>query len=325
MGIITDIKSISRTAWSELLNTSPTATWFQCPEAYDFYASLPEMMTPFVVAVTNDAQLRAICVGYVTKERNPLKQFFTRRAIIIGGPCFADDCSDEEVTNLLRSLTHSLVNSFIHSPIYIETRNFNDYSRWRHVFEQCGFKYYPHYDMHINCTDRESMIARITDSKIRQIRKAENEGVQIVEAETEQEVHDFYVLLNHLYRKKVHRPLFPESFFQRFVEDKRGVLLIAKQNGAVIGGMLCPILEAKVIYEWYVVGPAVVTWSAMDYANKHNIPLFDLMGAGEPDVPYGVRDFKLQFGGALKEFGRFLNVNHNVLYKIGKIGMKFVN
>ena len=89
----------------------PTATWFQTPEAYDFFASQPELFAPFVFAVTSKPEsdsgskdkekLRGVCVGYVTKEKNALKQFFSRRAIIIGGPALADDCTDEEVEALM--------------------------------------------------------------------------------------------------------------------------------------------------------------------------------------------------------------------------------
>ena len=76
---------IDRQQWSELVRTSETGTWFQSPEAYDFFASLPELMEPFVYGVERAGKLCAVCVGYVTKEPNPIKQFFTRRAIIIGG------------------------------------------------------------------------------------------------------------------------------------------------------------------------------------------------------------------------------------------------
>ena len=48
--------------------------------------------------------LRAVCVGYLTVERNPIKQYFTRRAIIIGGPALADDATDEEVVALLEAV-----------------------------------------------------------------------------------------------------------------------------------------------------------------------------------------------------------------------------
>ena len=342
MSIQTLYTDVDKAQWQQLVSESPTASWFQTPQAYDFYAALPEMMTPFVVAVTresaetpplsaaspltNSPLLKGLILGYITRERNPLKQFFSRRAIIYGGPLLADDITDDELRTLLMSLIKTPLTtpplsaaSPLTNPIYIETRNFSDYSRWRHVFEQCGFCYQPHFDMFINCSDRAAMLARVHDSKLRQIRKAQIEGVKIVEATTEQEVAEFYTLLKALYQKKVRTPLFPVAFFTTFVKQKRGVLLLTKRDGKVIGGMLCPILEGEVLYEWYVVGPAIVTWAAMEYAATHDLPCLDLMGAGEPDVPYGVRDFKLQFGGDLHEFGRFMNVNSIILYCIGKV------
>ena len=37
--------------WNELVQSSPTATWFQTDEAYEFYAANPEEMTPFAYGV----------------------------------------------------------------------------------------------------------------------------------------------------------------------------------------------------------------------------------------------------------------------------------
>ena len=77
-------KDIDSTAWSRLVQSSPTGTWFQMPEAYSFFADLPNVFRPFVVAVaekengTKDLLLRAVCVGYVTKEKEAKRQYFTR-------------------------------------------------------------------------------------------------------------------------------------------------------------------------------------------------------------------------------------------------------
>jgi len=97
---------------------------------------------------------------------------------------------------------------------------------------------------------------------------------------------------------------------------------------------MCPILAGRVVYEFYVCGlddeysemyPSVMaTWSAMEYAVKNSIPLFDFMGAGKPDEHYGVRDFKARFGGEPVEFGRFLKIRKPLLYQIGKRGLKIM-
>ena len=97
---------IDRNQWEKLVRESRTGTWFQTPEAYTLFASMPDLFMPFVLGIENSEsrELRGVCVGYVTRERSWLKQFFTRRAIINGGVCLADDCSDAEVIALLEAV-----------------------------------------------------------------------------------------------------------------------------------------------------------------------------------------------------------------------------
>ena len=97
---------------------------------------------------------------------------------------------------------------------------------------------------------------------------------------------------------------------------------------------MCPILAGKTIYEWYVCGldedfrecysSVVATYAAIEYAKEHGLSLFDFMGAGKPDIPYGVRDFKMEFGGELVEHGRYVCVQKLVLYRIGKWGVRWL-
>ena len=333
MAHILTYDQIDRQQWSGLVRTSETGTWFQSPEAYEFFASMPELMEPFVYGVERAEKLCAVCVGYVTKEPNPIKQFFTRRAIIIGGPCLANDCVNEEVKLLLSTLNFQL-STGSNAPIYIETRNFNDYSDWKEAFETAGFAYKPHLNFHFDCTDREAMWTGLSETRKRQIHKAQKNGVVIEEAQTEQEVVDWYAILLDLYRRKVKTPLFPLSFFLAFFRQKRGIYLLAKTEGKVIGGIMCPIKDQQCIYEWFVCGmdtkykafsPSVMaTWAAMEYAHTHQLPRFDIMGAGEPGVPYGVRDFKAEFGGQLVEYGRFLCVCKPMLYRLGVCVVKIL-
>ena len=323
-------KQIDRQQWSTLVRMSETGTWFQSPEAYAFFASMPELMEPFAYAAEESGELRAVCVGYVTKERSAIKQFFTRRAIIIGGVVVAANCAKEDVAMLL-----SYIRKELHTKsIYIETRNFNDFSPWKEAFETAGFTYQLHLNFHFDCTDREAMWTGLSETRKRQIHKAQKNGVVIEEAQTEQEVADWYAILLDLYRRKVKTPLFPLSFFLEFFRQKRGIYLLVKSEGKVIGGIMCPIKEEQCIYEWFVCGmdtrykafsPSVMaTWAAMEYAHTHHLARFDIMGAGEPGVPYGVRDFKAEFGGQLVEHGRFLCVCKPMLYQIGKLGVKFL-
>lgn len=326
---------IDQSAWLSLLDCSSTATWFQTQEAYQFYASQKNEMIPLAIGVEEDGALVGVVVGYITKEHSALKQFFTCRAIIIGGPLLADDISDEALAKLLKA-TKALGNrplaigKEVNSPIYIETRNFSDYSRWKDIFEKCGFAYQPHFDIHVRCDEAHQM----SDRRQRELKRAIKNGATVAMAQSEQEIRDWYQILAKLYREKVRTPLFSEEFFLQFYRHRVGKYLLVKHEGKIIGGMMCPILEGKAIYEWYVCGldeeykdlyPSVMaTNAAIEYAQANGLPLFDFMGAGKPNEPYGVRDFKMEFGGELVEHGRFLCIRKPLLYKIGKMGVKFL-
>lgn len=329
---------INPLAWQKLVDESPYATWFQTQEAYQFYAANKQEMTPFACGVEREGELRAVCVGYVTKERSWVKQFYTRRAIIIGGPLIADSANEEDVARLLyaiqqpcRLIAQSPYRpTWRNLPIYIETRNFHDYSKWKSVFEASGFSYQPHLNIQVVCDAAHTM----SEQRRRQVKKAFSNGATICEAQSEQEIRDWYQILQQLYREKVRTPLFTEEFFLQFYRQGKGKYLLVKHEGKVIGGMMCPILEGKAIYEWYVCGldeeyreqyPSVMaTYAAIEYAKTNGLPLFDFMGAGKPDESYGVRDFKKEFGGEVVEHGRFLCVRKPILFWIGTIGVKIL-
>lgn len=338
---------INRNEWSALVASAATGNWFQSPEAYDFYADQPELFKPFAYGIKNDGKLRGVCVGYETVEKNPIKQFLTRRAIIIGGPCLADDCTDEEVNALLCALKSTLLvgrNGIGFQPIYIETRNFNDYSRWKDAFTAAGFEYVPHLNFHVDTSSVEVGEANIGKSRKRDIRTTIREGVtitsiydlglQIDDFERERMVHEYYQVLKNLYKTKVKTPLFPESFFQALAKHPDARFLLTKLNGKIIGGTVCVAQEGKCLYEWFACGEDGVyphvfpscyaTYAGIRYAAEHNMPRFDMMGAGKPDEAYGVRDFKAKFGGKEVEYGRFLCVTKPLLYNMGVIGVKLL-
>ena len=364
-------EKIDRNEWSKLVASSSTGTWFQTPEAFDFYASQPELFMPFVVGVENDqspmtnnkSRLRAICVGYVTMEKSALKQMLTRRAIIIGGPALADDATDEEVTALMNAVknlpsfqgeelcsiegpvdVHRMKNGVGFRPIYIETRNFNDYSRWKEAFEKVGFEYVPHLNFHVDTSSVETVEANLGKSRKRDIRTTIREGVsitsvydlglQIDDLERERMVHEYYQVLRNLYETKVKTPLFPESFFQTLAKHPDARFLLTELNGKTIGGTVCVAQEGKCLYEWFACGEdgvyphvfpsSYATYAGIKYAAEYGMPRFDMMGAGKPDEAYGVRDFKAKFGGKEVEHGRFLCITKPLLYKIGVLGVKIL-
>lgn len=320
---------IDRQQWRSLVASSPTATWFQTPEAYDFYTSLPAEMQPFAVGVENQGELRAVCGGYVTQEPNAIKQYLTCRAIVVGGPVIANDATDEEVAALLQA-----VRRLGDKAIYVETRNFNDYSRWKSVFEANGFTFQPHLNFHVDTTSVELLESRLGKDRKRNIKTSLRDGATIVEQPTIEQVRTYYELLKQLYTTKIKTPLFSLQFFEQLYHHPNGRFILVEREGEIIGGTVCVELPNRCLYEWFVCGrdgewksifpSSLATYAGIRYAAEHGCLRFDMMGAGKPDEAYGVRDFKARFGGEQVEHGRFLCVRKPLLYWIGKMGVKWL-
>lgn len=327
MKVLNDISLIDRKQWSSLVNRSPVASVFQTPEFFDFLVEFGTYEAK-VTGVEEEGVLKGVTVSWILAEGKGLKKRCTLRAIVNGGPLLDENISEEA----LRLLLNSTIAALKHHCVYIETRNFNDYSRWKTVFEACGFSYQPHCNFHIDTTDIETVEANMGKSRRRDIRYTLREGAMAVEASSAEEVEVFYGILQALYKEKVKRPLFPLVFFHQLLEKPFAHLMLVKYQEKVVGGSLCLELDGRTMYEWFVCGKdhewnnvhpsELATYEAISLAVRHGCQRFDMMGAGEPDKAYGVRDFKAHFGGVLVEHGRFLHRCKPLIYKVGEFVIK---
>lgn len=327
--VLSNISALDSAQWSAL-SQECTASWFQTREAYDFYASLKDEMRPFCFAAEEDGVLVGVLQGYVTYCANPIKQMLTRRAIVVGGPMLREDISDAALEQLLLTAKRELRKQII----YIETRNFSDYSRWRTVFERCGFDYKEHLNFHVHTSTPEEVEANLGKSRKRDIRTTVREGAVAVMSPSIEQVREYYAILKNLYTTKVKTPLSPLSFFEKLFEQPASRFLLVEYQGKIIGGTVCVCLPGKAVYEWYVCGmdgvfdhifpSSYATYLGIRYAAENGYPIFDMMGAGTPQEAYGVRDFKARFGGELVEHGRYLHVCKPLLYRIGVLGVKIL-
>lgn len=313
--------------WDELLRQASNATVFQSREFVSFCRSL-YCWEPFAYGVVQNEELKGVMAGFIQREGGKLRRHFTRRAIVNGGPLTADDICDEATKQLLHYCTETLRRK----AIYIETRNLNDYSPLRHLFETQHFLYRPHYNYLLPLTEDPQI--RYHRSLRRNLRTAEQYRAEICHNATEEEVRQFFNVLQELYHTRVHTPLLPQNFFIACLHSPLFHYTLIKNNAnQVIGGTLIAITHPKTAHLWYAADSretdkhfypsAVVHDATLRYCQEQGLTSFDFMGAGRPDDGgYGVRDFKAQFGGTLVENGRFLRILHPLLYRIGCIAIK---
>lgn len=273
--------------------------WFQTNSAYQLFQNSMGEIHPLRFKSEHCACVVAI-----------MGKGWSKRAIIQGGLEINAETSPEELSSLLQDI---IAQCQSYGVVYIETRNFSDYTNYKSVFENNGFQYEPHFDVHIQLVNYH-----LPEAKHRQIQKCQREGQYWEETRNQNDVHQWYQLLKKLYRCKIHRPLPSEQFFHQAAQCADFHLLVVRDSSShITGGVLLPV-HNKTSYEWYICGNTMSTYAAIDWSMQHGLTLLDTMGAGTPNKPYGVRDFKLQMGGELHEFGRFVYVNKPFVYNLGK-------
>ncbi|WP_025743573.1 lipid II:glycine glycyltransferase FemX [Aquimarina pacifica] len=318
------VNLIASEQWASLFENT-TANFFQTPKALHFFKTIG--YETFFFALESEKKITAYVSGIIQKESG-IKASFTSRAIIFGGPVISPDAQPEQISHLFKKVIKHLKSKVI----YIETRNFNSYNQYKSILEETGFEYHPHLNFQVNCDTEENVKKRMSNSKLRQIKKSLKEGAEVHEANQQSDIEAFYTILHTLYKKKVKTPLPDLAFFLTLWSQKVAKFLLVFYKEEVIGGIVFPVFENKVIYEWYVCGkdgvfknvyPSILaTWSAIQYACNNDIQRFDFMGAGRPDEDYGVREFKSKFGGEQVEHGRFIYIANPILYSIGKRAVK---
>lgn len=313
--------------WIELLNFSKYSSPFQTPNFYNFFNSLENYSTD-VFAVENDGNLLSLVVVTIQKETG-IKAHFSRRGIIYGGPILSNENS-ESLSFLLNSISKYYSNKLI----YLEIRNSINYKQFNAVFNESGFIYNPHLNVHLSLEGKslDDVLNLMSYNRRREVKISLKEGSTFSLSNSVEETKHLYNILADLYTTRVKLPLPKLDYFLAFLNSEIGKVIVVKHEDYIIGGAFCITDNSSSINTLYYAGlreynkkifpTHIAIIGVIDYAIKNNIKIVDFMGAGKPDIPYGVRDFKMQFGGQLVEHGRYINILNPLLYKTGKLGLK---
>jgi hypothetical protein len=323
---------LRKLGWDDFVASHPEGTVFQSPDMYELYDKTSRMKPVLVgIAEQGTGKLAGILLGVIIRELNGPTGYFSARTVVYGGPLI--DPAAENREEILDLLLNGLINKVKNQAIFIQFRNFNCMEDNKAVFLENGFHLRDRLNLLVDTSSIESVKKSMSGSRYRQVKKGFSQGAEIIEPENIGQVRELYDILFDLYRHKVKKPLPSRDFFENFYilskEGRLGIIRLVRYEGRIIGGIVSPVSPGRTIYEWYVCGldqeyrtvyPSVLaTWAAIDYAIKNNIPCFDFMGVGLPDRKYGVREFKMRFGGETVNYGRYARINNKAVYAVSEI------
>lgn len=327
---------IDFSAWDSFVEKQSLGTVFQSSDMHRLFLD-SENFEPVPIMICNEKGIMGVLLAVIIKEYPGKIGFLSSRTVVYGGPVI-DENSDKK-REILDLLLKELIRKVRNRTVFIQFRNFFDFSDGMEIFEKNGFNYLERLNYLVDTTDDSVVKKNISSSKLRQVKKGLESGAEIIDPENVDQVKEFYNILFNHYKTKVKKPLPKWSFFENFYhlakDGKLGMIKLVRYKNRIIGGILSPVFNSKVIYEWYVCGldqeykklyPSVLaTWSAIEYALQNRIKSFDFMGVGVPDKEYGVRDFKAKFGGELVNYGRYGRINNQFIYLLTEIGFNILS
>jgi serine/alanine adding enzyme len=179
-----------------------------------------------------------------------------------------------------------------------------------------GFAREAHLNFTIDLTQGEDTLwSKVASSARRNVQKARRSGVTIEEATDAVAIGEAYDVLRDVYHR-IQVPLPDRSLFDASARILAPLgmysVLRARWEGQTIG-VLCLLRYRGVVTYWYtgtlrehatLRAGDLLAWHAISNEAAAGNRVFDFGGAGRPDEPYGVRDFKAKYGGELIEPGR---------------------
>ncbi|MBN2237023.1 MAG: peptidoglycan bridge formation glycyltransferase FemA/FemB family protein [Bacteroidales bacterium] len=313
--------------WDNFVQQHARGNIFQSNQIFELYNRTSDF-TPYYCVATSEPNGKIIggFLFVIQKTPVPVVGKWLRRSLIIGGPLLP-----QKGAKVFQGLMQTYSSFAKKRSIYSEIRNLHSWSHFVDEFRESGFKYTPHLNYFVPLKN-EDLVPKLSKSKVRQVKKGLERGAEIIENPSLEQVEDFYQILKNLYNKRIKKPLPSWSFFKSFYELQQtetiGNYKLVSYNTKIIGGIMLPVYNDKTVYEWYVAGndhdykelyPSVLaTWAGLKFAKENGFSSFDFMGAGFPNIPYGVRDFKSKFGGQLVNYGRFRKIHFKSVYYLAQ-------
>ena len=298
------IDSVNEFPQFEAQNVFQTVEWMRLFER-------EEGTQVVLFAVYSVFNSRLLMVQPVTINRyyRYLPSKFASYAVAWREPWRVENLADKDAIEAFELMREEIVRYCRKRALYIEYRHFGESTINDAQWER-KYRVLPWWNIYREFEAGEEVEKLMKRDKRRQLKQSLEAGVEVVLEPTTEQIVEWYGLLKRLYRR-IHRPLPSVNVFLRLKELGIGRVFVVVYNGRIVSGsalLCCAIDDCRVFYEWYrasvderiegVYPSVVATWQALSLAAERG-GRFDFMGAGPRDKTYGVRDFKLSFGGEL--------------------------
>lgn len=309
----------ARAAWQRFVADHPDGNIFQTPAFAEVVAGTEDWTSrPLALVDANNGEMAALWPAVLTTVLGGLLRPLATRAVLFGGMLVAPGRRGEEaLAALLPAVNRRAWGRFL----FTELRHQAAVTAWQAPLAAAGFHWEPHLNFLIDLRQSEEALWQgLSSSARRNVRSAQKKGVSAVTVSDQAGVETFYGLLCKVYaHAAVH--LTDISLFRRAFEvlgpQGQFQIVLALADGIAIGGRASLLYKGRLL-DWYAGADReaarfypndFLVWHLLQWGHAQGYQVFDFGGAGHPDKPYGVRDFKERFGGQSVNYGRSIKIH----------------
>lgn len=328
--IVTCYDKINLEKWDKFVYLHKYGNIFQTSGYYNAMKKSSECEPLIIILEDSNGCIVALMQTIIFRDTRKYISNMTARAITEGGPLLIS--KDNKILKLLFKAYLKILPSDV---IYSQIRNSFSTDEIKDLYFEIGFIYDDHLNILINIKQTEEKLWEQIHSKRRnEIRKALKEGVEFRELDFFDTIDDSYRILNEVYKKAKLPLLSKENFislYENLLPNSKLKVFNVFYEDKNIGCMFC-LLYKDIIYDFYAGSFSafykknpndLLPWEVFRWGRINGYSIFDFGGAGHPNIPYGVREYKKKYGGKVVNYGRYLFVHKPFLYKIGAFAHKF--
>jgi hypothetical protein len=302
--------------WRHFVAEHPKGSVFHTPEMFEVFRHAKRHRPCVLAALDPTGSILALLVSVRVQTLPDPLGMLSSRAILYAEPLCR---SDEPGIAALRELLREHDAQMGRDTLFAEVRPLRAAGAERMALEAAGYRYadYLNYVADLTCPLDELWKKASRQCK-GNIRHGTREGVMIRETTDEKDLDEVYALLQASY-EHAGVPMADKSLFKAASGTllPRGMLKVnvAYHCDTPIGADLL-LTYRDYVFDWYrgleriksLYPGECLVWHQLEWAKEHGFAIYDFAGAGYPNVPYGVREFKAKFGGTLVTYGRYRRV-----------------
>ena len=323
---IKDSFTISREKWQQYVDRHQYGSIFLTPFMYDVFAETLGYLPFALFAVSDDGSIAAMLLGYVHQVFKVKLGRLNKRIVLMSAPL-------ANSSEALDCLLANYKKRFSRLGIYTEVRNHYNTGDYSEIFLKHEYRYEEHLNILIDLRpDIAILWNEMSSNRKKEVKKSIKEQLNFKQV-PEKEFKEFYTILKDVY-KRAKKPLVDYSFFRSLLKQNalNCYLLGVYEQSTLIGAVLLLKYKRRVysLYgasktAYYKLRPNdFLFWNVLLWAKHNGFDTFDWLGAGNPHKPYGVRDWKKQFGGIMVNYGRYIYVSCPLLMKIAEFGFSLL-